>query len=103
MAISKVETRGRPFYVANLPGGIGTKQQILDDFASVMRAINYREITALARTLNLNRGTVSNWKYCNNTPRLDIALDIIKWHHAGKPVSLVYQRDKARHGLGPMM
>lgn len=103
MMYPKVETRGRPFYVANLPGGIDTKLQILDDFASVMRSVNYREIAALARTLNLNQGTVSNWKYGCSSPRLDIALDIIKWHRAGKPMTLVYQRDKAKHGMGPMM
>ena len=94
MAGSKVETRGRPFYVAEMPGVSKTSSRIYDDFYEVMRNINYREIAALARSLGMARGSVSNWKYCGYTPRLDICVDIIDWYKAGKPMNLVYQRDK---------
>ena len=91
-----VETRGRPFYVANIPALSRTSLRIYDEFFKVMRSISYREIAALARSLGMAHGSVSNWKYCGYTPRLDVCVDIIDWYKAGRPMTLTYQRQKRR-------
>lgn len=93
MAIG-IERRGRPYYVADIPFDNDPKMRLLNDFYKVTAKFHYREIMALSWCLHVNPSTVEKWKYRLTFPRWDIAVDVIAWAKRGKPMNLVYQRDK---------
>jgi hypothetical protein len=88
------EKRGRPYYVARVPFSNDRKLAFMDEFYNITRTFHYREIMALSRALNVTPVTVQNWKYKTTFPKWDIAYDVIDWYRNGKPMDLVYQRDK---------
>jgi len=91
-----VETRGRPFYVADIPFDVTTRIQLMTEFYQVTARFKYRDIAALARCLGVHTSTIEKWKYRVSFPRADIAMDVIAWVQRGKPMTLTYQRQKRR-------
>ena len=91
-----IETRGRPFYVADIPSANDTRLRIMTEFYQVTARLKYRDIRALARCLGRHPSTIDKWKYRVSFPSADIAMDVIEWVRRGKPVTKVYQRDKRR-------
>lgn len=89
-----IKTRGRPYYEADIPFQNETKVQFLSQFYKVTAKFHYRDIMALSRKLGVHPSTVERWKYQVTFPRWDIAIDVIEWAKRGKPMNLVYQRDK---------
>jgi len=96
MGVLTRETRGRPFYVADIPFTNDAKVQLLQDFYAAVATFKYRETMAVARQLGVHERTVYRWKYHESFPRYDIALDIIEWVRRGKPMTLQYQRQRHR-------
>lgn len=91
------ETRGRPYYTADIPFTNDIKVQLLERFYAAVSAFKYREVMAVARQLGVHERTVLRWKYRESFPRYDVAIGIIEWVRLGKPVTKRYQRD--RHNL----
>jgi len=71
--------------------------ELLREFYAITATFKYREVMALSRALKLHPRTIDRWKYGETFPRWDTALDVIAWAKAGKPMTLVHQRDK--HGF----
>ena len=91
-----VETRGRPFVVATMSFANDKKLELMREFYTITATFRYREVVALSRALKMHPRTIDRWKYGETFPRWDIALDVIDWYKAGKPMTLVYQKDKYR-------
>jgi len=87
---------GRPYLVAVVPFSNSEKVQLLDDFYTAVGAFKYAECSALARALNVSIRAVYRWKYRERFPRWDVAIDVIQWVRAGKPVRKVYQSKAPR-------
>jgi len=83
--------RGRPYTVAVLPFSNARKVAFLDEFYAAIAGFRYAECAALARALNMNPGSIYQWKYRQKVPRWDTAIDVIEWVKAGKRVRKVYQ------------
>lgn len=88
------ETRGRPYYTADIPFTNDAKVQLLEQFYAAVSAFKYREVMAVARQLRVHERTVLRWKYRESFPRYDTAMAIIDWVRQGKPMTRRYQRDK---------
>jgi len=89
------ETRGRPYYVADIPFDYDKRVKLMTEFYKVTAKFKYRDIVALSRCLNKHISTIEKWKYGESFPKTDgIAIDVIEWAKRGKPMNLVYQKDR---------
>lgn len=80
---------GRPRSVAQIPFSNRRKVELLDEFYGACSSFRYPEIMALSRGLGVSANAVERWKYRLSFPRWDIAVDVIEWVKAGKPVRLL--------------
>jgi len=86
--------RGRPFQAAYIPPGTELTEIVYRKaFASVMRQVNYKEITAIAYALNRHRGTVQKWKYGLHRPCFSLMFWVVDWFKAGRNTYTVHHRE----------
>lgn len=80
---------GRPCLVADIDQRQDRELALRYEFHNICSSLSYSEMMALSRTLAVHYGTVLHWKYNTQFPRRDIALQIIDWAKAGKPMHQV--------------
>ena len=83
---------GRPYYVADIPFENDRQIALLDEFYSIAKRLQYRDIVALARAFGVTERTVYAWHYGERFPRYDIMIDVIEWAKRGKPMRKEYQK-----------
>ena len=97
MRPARVETRGRPYFVATMPFQNHRKTELLDEFYTILATFRYREVMAVSRALGVSPRTIERWKYRETFPRWDTALTVIEWHKQGRPVQRRLQRQSKRN------
>jgi len=79
--------RGRPIHEAFLDFRTETEyDRLINQFYKVCFALNYREIMALSRVLQVTPRTVQNWKYESTVPKWGIMQWVIRWGELGRPL-----------------
>jgi hypothetical protein len=94
MATARLETRGRPRYIADIEYKDDPAQFYYDKFYKACHPLSYREMLALARHLGFDLRTIYRWRSGESFPRnISTVLTVLDWVRIGKPIKQQTQRE----------